>query len=203
MQALNEAVAKFLLTNGIPPPSSAHQQLELEFKKELTKNEFEAIVNTLKTSKHQSESHTSEVGVVGSNGHVRRRVVVDLDNPDAHPHIVTKRVIWTGTVTESIRATVAMEEISPLPQPPPPTTSHRRTKKRVSFWFPDSCVYRIDLTQVHTETGDRDDESGGVTTYELEVELLETDAVFTEPLDYLLSMGKHRIHEISRLGLSQ
>lgn len=157
------------------------ESLELEFRKKITKHEFDAI--SVNLSKIPTVSNIGYIVTREELGTSGSRDITYPENPDWEGYTLYKEKLYTMDM-DGIRISIASET-----QGDPDGTQKKifRIKSRQSYSIEN--VWRIDMTRV--ETNDPrfldDDEYA----YELEVELMtnDGDAVYRYTIDHLVGWG--------------
>lgn len=190
--ALVAALRKALATYG-------HNRLELEFRigrvvngkfvPGVTKQAFDAISETL-ASLPQETINTTET--------IYRDCKRILDHDTQTVSVLHKKRIHTSDVDSgigpwSVRASISLEEPG-APEDLKGTSTFERVKRRVRY---STKGWAIDLTRVASNLPqDLDSDSE---TYEVEIELLEVDCLFTRTNMEVLLWGLKISHDMIRL----
>ena len=182
---------------------NGHKSLELEFRvgrrgfggafqPGVHKHSFDALMTVLKKSSH---FHHTRVCTHERLNMTDARFVT-FPGQDGHEgHWTYKQKLFSEMCSETIRVSLALEGTAHEPPPPgsPPFT-YFRTKTRDRFRW--EC-WSIDLTAVTSNLPQHADNDGPI--YELEIELVDVDALYEYTLEYILTWGLHLTREIESL----
>jgi hypothetical protein len=154
----------------------------------VSSSSFERLEKALETSgsfAEQAPACTTDYYFRGTEGRLE----------ETGAWVVKKKVASIDSPDGRVRASAAYEiRHPPLVGTHPRDCSFFRKKIRRS-WIWDAVPWRVDLTRVQS-TEDLDSEDY---IYEIEIELLADDAVYSVPLDVLLTSGRGMAEDFSRM----